>query len=129
MHGYQVMQEMEERSGGGWQPSPGSIYPTLQLLADEGLIVSEASEGKNVFQLTTAGSEAASAIDEPPVWERIGAEGGSNLINLRRGMMQLAAATKQVAAAGTEAQIEAAGKILNDARKSLYKLLAEDDED
>ena len=127
MHGYQIMQEMEDRSGGGWQPSPGSIYPTLQLLADEGLIVSRPEGGKNIFTLTEEGRSAGEQIEGPPVWERFGGEGAANLGNLRRSLFQLGAAVKQVSAAGTEAQMEAAQTILNDARKSLYRLLADDE--
>ncbi len=127
MHGYQIMQEMEERSGGGWQPSPGSIYPTLQLLADEGLIVSRPEGGKNIFTLTEEGTAAISAIEGPPVWERFKGEGMAGVGNLRRSLFQLGAAVKQVSAAGTEAQVEAAQAILTDARKSLYRLLADDE--
>lgn len=128
MHGYQIMQEFEERSGGGWQPSPGSIYPTLQQLADEDLVVSEPSDGKNVFSLTEAGRAAISELDEPPAWERFDAEGAAGMLNLRRSMFQLGAATKQVAATGTERQVEAARAVLGDARKALYQILAEGDD-
>src|SRR6266567_4286449 len=56
MHGYQVIHELTDRSGGMWRPSPGSVYPTLQLLEDEGLVRSEEVEGKRIFQLTEAGT-------------------------------------------------------------------------
>ena len=128
MHGYQVMQEMEDRSGGGWQPSPGSIYPTLQLLADEGLVESEAEGGKNIFTLTKVGRAAVEEIEGPPVWEGFTGEGMANLVNLRRSMFQLGAAVKQVSAAGSEAHITAAQTILSDARKAVYRILASDDE-
>lgn len=127
MHGYQIMQELEERSGGGWQPSPGSIYPTLQQLADEGLIASEPVDGKNVFSLTEEGASAVLASEGPPPWERFVAEGGATYANLKRSMFQLGAAARQVAAAGSQAQAEAANEILNEARKGLYRILAEDD--
>jgi len=129
MHGYQVMQELEDRSGGGWQPSPGSIYPTLALMADEGLVISEAQGGKNVFSLTTLGTEATQAIDEPPVWERFADEGGGGTMNLKRAMVQIAAAAKQVAMTGSDRQVEAAQTILTDTRKALYRLLADDEEE
>lgn len=128
MHGYQIMQELEERSGGAWQPSPGSIYPTLQQLADEGLIISNAAEGKNVFSLTEQGAEVALAHEGPAPWERFGGEGGMAMADLRRTVHQLAAAAHQVGAAGSQAQIQAAAEIVNEARKRLYRLLAEDDE-
>jgi DNA-binding PadR family transcriptional regulator len=127
MHGYQVMQELEERSGGTWQPSPGSVYPTLQLLADEGLVVSEASEGKNVFSLTEAGRVVVDTIEQTPVWERFAEEGTSGPHALHRALFQVGAAVKQVAATGSPSQVEAAGTILADTRKALYRVLAEGD--
>lgn len=129
MHGYQIMQELEDRSGGAWQPSPGSIYPTLQQLADEGLVVSEAVDGKNVFSLTEDGATAVASNEDPPPWERFGGAGGVAFGNLRRSVHQLSAAARQVAMAGTPAQVESANQILTDARKAMYRLLAEDDAD
>ena len=74
MHGYEMIQEISERSGGLWRPSPGSVYPTLQLLVDEGLIVGTESEGsKRLFELTEDGRAAAEKVETPP-WEEI-AEG------------------------------------------------------
>lgn len=128
MHGYQIMQELEERSGGGWQPSPGSIYPTLQLLADEGLVVSAAEGGKNIFSLTDSGRDAVADIAGPPAWERFAGDEATGFAGLRRAVGQLAAAAKQVAAAGTDEQVRDAQRIVNDARKSLYRLLAADDD-
>ena len=55
-NGYQIMQEVEERSGGVWRPSPGSVYPALQQLEDEGLIRSQEADGRKLFALTEAGS-------------------------------------------------------------------------
>lgn len=127
MHGYQIMQELDERSGGAWQPSPGSIYPTLQQLADEGLIVSQSVDGKNVFSLTEDGAAEVEGDESPPPWERLNVEGGAVYANLRRSMFQLGAATRQVAAAGSHSQAEAAAQIINDAKKAIYRLLAEDD--
>ena len=128
MHGYQIMQEMQERSDGGWEPSPGSIYPTLQQLADEGLVIGESREGKNVFSLTDEGRAAQAESDEPPAWERF--QGiGSHPAQVKRAMMQLGAAARQVAVAGTESQIEQATAVLADARKRLYQILATDDEE
>ncbi len=68
MHGYEMIQEIAERSGGAWKPSPGSVYPTLQLLGGEGLIVSESEGGKKLFSLTEAGRTAAEDGPEAP-WE------------------------------------------------------------
>ena len=127
MHGYQIMQELDERSGGAWQPSPGSIYPTLQQLADEGLVSSTSVDGKNIFNLTEDGATAVAANEEPPPWERFGGEGGAAYAGLHRSMFQLGAAARQVAAAGSSAQAEAANEVLNNARKAIYRILAEDD--
>lgn len=66
MHGYEMIQEIGERSGGAWRPSPGSVYPTLQLLEDEGLIVSESEGGKKLFTLTEAGRAEAESGPEAP---------------------------------------------------------------
>ena len=70
MHGYQIIQELSARSGGAWSPSAGSVYPTLQLLADEGLVTAEETAGKKVFSLTEAGIAAvAETADQPAPWE------------------------------------------------------------
>lgn len=127
MHGYQIMQELEDRAGGAWQPSPGSIYPTLQQLADEGLVVSESVDGKNVFSLTENGATAVLDNETPMPWERFAEEGGASYAGLKRSVFQLGAAAKQVAAAGSQRQAEAATEILNQARKDIYRLLADDD--
>src|SRR4249919_1877467 len=58
MHGYEMIKELEERTKGAWVPSAGSIYPTLQLLEDEGLVAGEESDGKRRFTLTEAGAKA-----------------------------------------------------------------------
>jgi len=73
MHGYQIIQEITDRSGGVWAPSPGSVYPTLQHLEDEGLVTADTTEGKKVFSLTAAGqaaNEARGATTAP--WEEVG---------------------------------------------------------
>ena len=127
MHGYQVIQELTERSGGVWRPSPGSIYPTLQLLEDEGLIKGEEAEGRRVFHLTDAGKTEVQSRGEkaPAPWESFGDAGP--LIDLREVGFGVAAAVMQVAQTGSARQIARAKDILNEARKSLYRLLAEDE--
>jgi DNA-binding PadR family transcriptional regulator len=125
MHGYQIIQELSERTDGVWRPSPGSVYPTLQQLEDEELISPTESEtGKRVFALTDAGREAAAT--NPAPWEAVAGEADDALVNLRELAMQVMAATRQVASAGSAAQLEAAQTILRDARKALYRLLADD---
>jgi DNA-binding PadR family transcriptional regulator len=125
MHGYQVIAELDERTGGVWKPSPGSVYPTLQMLTDEGLVRPDAEEGKKVFHLTDEGRAAAEQGDKAP-WEAVVGDAGQ--MDLRKVVGQLLAAFKQVAQTGTPDQIERARAVLNDARKSLYGILAEDDE-
>lgn len=124
MHGYQIIQELAERTGGAWQPSPGSVYPSLQMLADEGLISSTDQEGRKVFALTAEGeSVAAHAAGDTPPWERLAGVAGS--LDLRQSLAGVASATKQVATTGSAEQIGKADAILIDARKRLYQLLAE----
>ncbi|HEX2293173.1 MAG TPA: PadR family transcriptional regulator [Gaiellaceae bacterium] len=127
MHGYQIIQELGERTGGVWRPSPGSVYPTLQQLEDEELVRETSSDsGKRVYELTDAGREQASATTAP--WTAVADESDDELVALRDLVQQVLAATRQVAHAGTSAQIEAAQAVLRDARRSLYRLLAEEDE-
>lgn len=128
MHGYQIIQELSKRSGGVWRPSAGSIYPTLQLLADEGLIVAEESSGKKVFSLTESGKAAVDALaeDQAP-WDVAATFGDlSGVFTLREAGGRLASAVFQVARGGDKAKIDAAVDVLNDARKRIYTLLAED---
>lgn len=124
MHGYQVMTELSDRTNGAWRPSPGSVYPVLQQLTDEGLVVSNEDAGKKVFSLTSAGSDAAAeALSQPRVWDRfIEADGG---VDLREAVGGLAAAAKQVGTMGTPEQATQAAAIITEARKRLYQLLAE----
>jgi DNA-binding PadR family transcriptional regulator len=127
MHGYQIIQELAERTGGVWRPSPGSVYPTLQQLEDEELVRETSSEsGKRVYELTDAGREQAAGAPAP--WTAVAGESESELMTLRDLAHQVLAATRQVAHAGTAAQIEAAQAVLRDARKALYRLLAEDED-
>jgi DNA-binding PadR family transcriptional regulator len=125
MHGYQIIQELAERTEGAWRPSPGSVYPTLQQLEDEELVrAAESTTGKRVFELTDAGREAAGAHPEP--WKAVAEEADDGLVALRELVFQVLGATRQVAAAGSKEQLEAAQAILRDARKQLYRLLADD---
>ena len=123
MHGYQIISELDERTGGAWKPSPGSVYPTLQMLADEGLVRSEPEGGKNVFHLTDSGRRAAAQGDSAP-WDAVAGDGAT--VDVRRTIAQLAMAFKQVTHTGTVDQVERATRILNDARKAIYGILAED---
>lgn len=124
MHGYQIMQELSERTGGAWQPSPGSIYPTLQLLEDEGLVRSEDREGKRVYTITETGRSQA-AGDGPPPWKQVVLDDA--MADLRDTAVEVGAAVMQVARAGSEADVEEARRILVETRRRLYRLLAGDE--
>ena len=127
MHGYQVIQELTDRSGGMWRPSPGSVYPTLQLLEDEGLVRSEEVDGKRVFHLTAAGAAEAAKRREGSAtpWE-VGA-GGESFFELRNLGFGVVAAVMQVVQTGDEALIAKAMDILAATKRSIYLLLAGDE--
>lgn len=128
MHGYQIMQELAERSGGMWRPSPGSIYPTLQQLADEELVRGEDEDGKKVYHLTEAGRAKVETHDTPPPWARFDTDDVSGLFALKDLAIQVGAAVMQVGAAGTDEQLAAAKEILAETRSKLYQLLADGEE-
>jgi DNA-binding PadR family transcriptional regulator len=125
MHGYEMIQELEERTGGRWTPSAGSIYPTLQLLEDEGLVTPEEVEGRKVYSLTDAGKEAAPERTEGGMpWEQ--GDEDSPRFQARRELFQLMGAAKQLGRAADDEQLSKATEILKDARRKLYGLLAEE---
>jgi DNA-binding PadR family transcriptional regulator len=127
MHGYEIIQEVAERSQDLWKPSPGSVYPTLQLLVDEGLIVSTESEGsKKLFALTDAGKEAAEKVATPP-WEEIADGVDPAHLNLRAAIGQLFGAVAQSAHAANEEQQQRILDIVNNARREIYMILGEED--
>ena len=126
MHGYQIIQEIEERSGGSWKPSPGSVYPTLQLLVDEGLITPTESEGsKKTFELTAEGRTAAAAIETAP-WDEIAEDADPNAVNLRAALGQLFGAVGQAAHAASSDQQQRILDIVNTARREIYQILGEE---
>ena len=91
MHGYQIITELTERSGGVWRPSPGSVYPTLQALEDQGLVTADKAEGRRVFSLTDEGrAEAEAAGDGPAPWERAARGADRSLVDLRGLMVEVA---------------------------------------
>uniref|UniRef100_UPI0004C97867 PadR family transcriptional regulator n=1 Tax=Streptomyces rimosus TaxID=1927 RepID=UPI0004C97867 len=127
MHGYEMIQEIAERSGGTWKPSPGSVYPTLQLLEDEGLISSASEGGKKLFSLTEAGRTEAENVADAP-WEEAGRGVDWEAMNeIRKAGGGLIEAFRQVWATGTPEQREKAISVVNKARKELYLILAEDE--
>jgi DNA-binding PadR family transcriptional regulator len=129
MHGYQIIGELAERTGGVWNLSPGSVYPTLQHMEDEGLVRHEQSEGRNVFSLTEAGREALAArAGKPAPWDEVGANLDAGLFELKDIVGQVAVAVRQIAKVGTPAQLEVAKALLAETRRGLYRILAEDPE-
>jgi DNA-binding PadR family transcriptional regulator len=125
MHGYEMIQELEERTAGRWVPSAGSIYPTLQLLSDEGLVKADEAEGKRVFSLTDTGRKAVEERkeDKQP-WEN--GDEDSPRYELRAEIMRTIGAAKQIARTDQEDQLAKGAEILKDARRKLYAILAEE---
>ncbi|WP_369167644.1 PadR family transcriptional regulator [Streptomyces sp. R28] len=127
MHGYEMIQEIAERSGGAWKPSPGSVYPTLQLLEDEGLIASESEGGKKLFSLTQSGREAAEGGPEAPWEEASRGVDWEALGEIRQAGFGLMEAFGQVWKTGNKEQREKALAVINESRKKLYLILADED--
>ena len=126
MHGYQIIQEIEERSGGAWKPSPGSVYPTLQLLTDEGLITVAESNGRKTYSLTDEGKQATDATaDAKAPWEGQAAREGSRHGALPKAGVELAQAAAQVQRSGSPEQVAEAVSVLDEARRKLYSILAQ----
>jgi DNA-binding PadR family transcriptional regulator len=128
-NGYQIMQEVEERSDGVWRPSPGSVYPALQQLEDEGLIRSQELEGRKLFQLTDEGRAYVQerGEDKPAPWEQMSGDVSDQMRELGKLMREVGFAFAQVMKTGSEAQIGEARKVLSTARKDLYRILADGD--
>jgi DNA-binding PadR family transcriptional regulator len=125
-HGYDLIQRVEEASG-GWRPSPGSVYPTLQLLEDEGLVRSSELEGKRVYEITDDGrADSTRRVEEAggTPWENAGPP--TRHRELREAVFSLMSASKQLAVAGSDEQLDRGLAIIKDARKQLYLLLGED---
>jgi len=130
-NGYQIIQEIAERSGGVWQPSPGSVYPALQQLEDEGLIQAETPEGgRRRYALTDEGREYVDTHAEEvrAPWDDVASSVGSDAIELRNLIGQLAIAAVQVIRVGNQEQVAQARRILTDGRRKLYAILAAEDE-
>lgn len=125
MHGYQIIREIEERSGGSWKPSAGSVYPTLQLLADEGFISAEESNGRKIYSLTEAGREEVAGAEGTAPWESTDPASGTGFAALPKAGVELAQAAAQVGRTGSREQVQEAVKVLDDARRRLYSILAQ----
>jgi DNA-binding PadR family transcriptional regulator len=125
MHGYEMITELDQRTEGAWRPSAGSIYPTLQLLEDEGLIKGEESEGKRQFTLTEAGqTESESRTGDAP-WDEVTAGAAPEALRLVRATHQLREAVAQVFHAGDEEQRKQVRELLDETRRKVYGILSE----
>ncbi len=127
-HGYELIGRLEEKSGGIWRPSPGSVYPTLQLFEDEGLVRSEERDGKRVYELTDTGrTEAADRVERygNTPWDTE-ADTANEFHGLIRSAAHLMGAAKQIARTGDPSQMERATTAIRATGKELYKILAED---
>jgi DNA-binding PadR family transcriptional regulator len=127
-NGYQIMQEVQERSGGIWSPSPGSVYPALAQLEDEGLIRTQESDGRKLFAITDEGRAAVAerGTDRPAPWEQTG-DGAVGMHELGKLMREVAHAFAQVMRTGSEDQVAKAAKVLAGTRRDLYRILADGD--
>jgi DNA-binding PadR family transcriptional regulator len=130
-NGYQIMSDIEERSNGAWRPSPGAVYPALSALADEGLIEAEESAGRRQYGLTDAGREY---VERNPgkargAWESTEQQEAWEVPGLFSEAARLGGAIVQVARAGTAEQVRDAEQALERARRTLYRILADEDED
>jgi len=126
MHGYEMMQELAERTQGLWRPSPGSLYPALQLLEDQGLVRSESADGRRQFTLTDEGRAELAARPRPNApWETMVHQADQGDMALRAALHHVAIAVHQVAEAGTDEQKARADALLKELRRQMYLLLAE----
>ncbi len=127
MHGYEMIKELDARTGGVWRPSPGSVYPTLQLLEDEGLITSEESGGRKRFTLTDAGKpEAETAAADAP-WNEFSEETVNSGQDTREAVLGIMNALRQIGFSGDREQWQRAVTVLNETKRKLYAILAEQD--
>ena len=126
MHGYQIIHEIEERSGGSWKPSAGSVYPTLQLLADEGLIRAEEPNGRKTYSLTEAGRDEATRSAGQSPWAPETEPEDAKFTALPKAGFELAQAAAQVGRTGSPEQIQQAVAAIDEARRRIYSILAQD---
>jgi DNA-binding PadR family transcriptional regulator len=131
-HGYQLMQEIRRRTHDRWRPSPGSVYPILQQLEDEGLVRTVESGGRRVAELTDAGREHVDGREEEfaALWADGAPEDEPNadrFAALWNALGELSGAAAQVGYSGNEAQVTEVKKILADARRRVYAVLADAD--
>jgi len=128
-NGYQIIQEIAERSEGGWKPSPGAVYPALQQLTDEGLVISEENDGRKSFRLTETGRAYidAHADEVRAPWDEMRPDVDDATADMWEIARQSAFAMMQVLQTGNDAQIREARKTLVETRRKLYQILADGD--
>ena len=129
LNGYQVIQQIQERTDGAWKPSPGSVYPTVQQLQDEGLVQSDDDQGRKTLGLTASGAtyvvehaDELSAVWRP--FDRTDAKAG-DYADLKPEIGQVMGAVWQIVTSGSDAQRQAAVDVLVDTRRKLYGILAD----
>ena len=122
MHGYQLMQAVAERTGGAWRPSPGAVYPTIAQLEDEGLVTVVVDGGRKLVTLTEAGREHLAGLGDVDPFAAFAGDADSP--DLRALMGELMGAAHQLGRVGDPGQLAAAGRVLTDARRALYLILA-----
>lgn len=124
MHGYQIIREIEKRSDGAWKPSPGSVYPTLQLLADEGLIYAQEADGKKTYSLTEKGTDEVET-SRPAPWETLRSRDSARSGLLTKSAAKLGEAVILILRGGVPTQVHEAATVIDEARNKLYTILAE----
>jgi DNA-binding PadR family transcriptional regulator len=137
VNGYQVIQQISERTGGAWRPSPGSVYPTIQQLQDEGLVASDDERGRRSLTLTAEGQSyvAENADELAKVWapferrDRDQEQRGGDYADLKPEIGQVMGAVWQIVTSGSEQQRRAAVEVLVDTRRRLYGILADGADD
>ena len=125
MHGYEMITELETRTNGVWRPSPGSVYPTLQMLEDEGLIVSEDAGGRRRFTLTDTGRAEAERLGDAAPWDEFGDENIEDWHDLKEAAFGAMNALRQVMMTGTDEQRRRAVEVIAETRRKLYAILAD----
>ena len=125
MHGYQIIREIEKRSNGAWKPSPGSVYPTLQLLADEGLILADEADGRKTYSLTESG-QAEAATNQSAPWDATAKSDSTRSQELPKAAANLAHAVMQVVRGGTIEQAQEAVTVIDETRRKIYAILAKE---
>jgi DNA-binding PadR family transcriptional regulator len=127
-NGYQLIQEIEERSAGAWRPSPGSIYPVLNQLEDEGLVRPSEQPSGRLFELTERGVDEVARLREAVArpWDDAAAAAGEGGVALVRSLKALVVAVRSMREIAAPEQVAGAVAVLDDARRRIYQILAEE---